>query len=68
MGSGVSTTFISESSNELYDRLKLLLKQKQAGNNSDRTIEEIVAIADNLLEYKCIYMKQHNSLLLKSLN
>ena len=68
MGSEISTKFISESSKELFDRFKLLLKEKQAENNSDRTIEEIVAIADKLLEYNCIYMKQHNFLLLKSLH
>ena len=53
--SGVSKTiFLSSDSNELCDRLKLLLQEKHAGNNSDKINEEIVVIIDKLLEYKCI--------------
>ena len=33
---------------------KFLLQEKHAGNNSDMFNEEIVAIVDNILEYKCI--------------
>ena len=42
---------------ELCDRLKLLLQEKQAGNNSDIINQKIVAIVDKLLEYKCISKK-----------
>ena len=64
--SGVSKTiFLSSDPNELCDRLKLLLQEKHAGNNSDIINEEIVAIVDKLLEYKCITKKQHKQILIK---
>ena len=64
--SGVSKTiFLSSDANELCDRLKLLLQEKHAGNNSDIINEEIVVIIDKLLEYKCITKKQHNQILIK---
>ena len=64
--SGVSKTiFLSSDPDELCDRLKLLLQEKHAGNNSDIINEEIVAIVDKLLEYKCISKKQHNQILIK---
>ena len=64
--SGVSKTiFLSSDANELCDRLKLLLQEKYAGNNSDIINNEIVAIIDKLLEYKCISKKEHKQILLK---
>ena len=64
--SGVSKTiFLSSDPDELCNRLKLLLQEKQAGNNSDIINQEIVAIVDKLLEYKCITKKQHNQILIK---
>ena len=70
--SGVSsshkTRLLSSDPNELCDRLKLLLQGKQAGNNPDIINQEIIAIADKLLEYKCISIKQHKILLTKFLN
>ena len=66
MASGVSKTiFLSSDPNELCDRLRLLLQEKHAGNNSDIINEEIVAIVDKLLEYKCISKKQHEQILFK---
>ena len=65
MASGITTIFLSENPNELCDRLKLLLQEKQAGNNSDIINQEIVAIIDKLLEYKCITKKQHKQILIK---
>ena len=59
------TNFLSTDPDELCDRLKLLLQQKHAGNNSDIIIQEIVAIADELLEYTCISKKQHKQILIK---
>ena len=64
--SGVSKTeFLSSDPNELCGRKKLFLQEKQAGNNSDIINEEIVAIVDKLLEYKCITKKQHKQILTK---
>ena len=61
----LKTIFLSSDPNELCDRLKLLLQEKHAGNNSDIINEEIVAIIEKLLEYKCISKKQHNRILFK---
>ena len=66
MASGFSKTIIlSSDPNELCDRLKLLLQEKHAGNNSDIINDEIVAIVDKLLEYRCINKKQHKQILVK---
>ena len=66
MASGISRTIIlSSDPNELCDRLKLLLQEKHAGNNSDIINDEIVAIVDKLVEYKCISKKQHKQILSK---
>ena len=66
MASGVSKTiFLSSDPDALCDRLKLLLQEKQAGNNSDIINDEIVAIVDKLLEYKCISKKQHKQILIE---
>ena len=59
------TIFLSYDPNELCNRLKLLLQERQAGNNSDIINQEIVAIVDKLLEYKCISTKEHKQILLK---
>ena len=67
MASGTSNIIIlSSDSNDLCNRLKLLLQEKQAGNNCDLYNDEIVAILDKLLEYKCITTKQHKQFLIKS--
>ena len=64
--SGVSKTiFLSSDPDELCERLKLLLQEKHAGNNSDIINQEIVLIIDKLLEYKCISKKQHKQILIK---
>ena len=66
MASGISKIlFLSSYPDELCNRLKLLLQEKHAGNNSDLINEEIVAIVDELLEYKCIPKKQHNQFLIQ---
>ena len=49
----------------LCNRLKFLLQEKQAGNNSDITNDEIVVIFDRLLEYKRISKKQHKQIITK---
>ena len=64
--SGISKTiFLSSDPDELCERLKLLLQEKHAGNNSGIINEEIVVIVDKLLEYKCISKKQHKQILIK---
>ena len=64
--SGVSKTiFLSSDPDELCDRLKLLLQEKQAGNNFDVINNEVVAMIDVLLKYKCITKKQHKQVLIK---
>ena len=66
MASGVSKTIIlSSDPNELCDRLKLLLQEKHAGNNSVIINVEIFAIIDKLLKYKCLSKKQHKQILIK---
>ena len=66
MASGVSKTIIlSSDPDKLCNRLKLLLQEKHAGNISDIINDEIVAIVDKLLEYKCISKKQHKQILIK---
>ena len=59
------TIFLSSDSDELCDRLKRLLQERQAGNKSDIFNQEIVVIVDNLIEYKCISKKQHKQILIK---
>ena len=54
-----NTIFLSSDPNELCNRINLLLQEKQAGNNSEITNDEIVAIVDKLLEDQCISKKEH---------
>ena len=54
LASGLQTIFLPKNSDELCDRLKLLLQEKRGGNNSNIINQEIVAIIDKLLEYKSI--------------
>ena len=61
--SGVSKTIIlSSDPDELCNRIKLLPEEKHAGNNSNIINEEIFAIVDKLLDYKCISKKQHKQI------
>ena len=59
------TIFFSSDPDEIRDRLKLLLQEKQASNISDIINREIVTIVDDLLEYECISKKQHKQFLIK---
>ena len=66
MASGFSDIIIlSSDPDELCDRIKLLLQEIQAGNNSDLINKKVVAIVDKLLEYKCLTKKPHNQNLIK---
>ena len=65
-GSGFTKTIIlSSDPDELCNRLRLILQEKQAGNNSHIINKESVAIVDKLLEYKYISKKQHEQILKK---
>ena len=68
MASAISTKFLPEIFDEMCERLKLLLKEKQAGNNSKSIDEKTTAIVDKLLEYKCISNEKHKILLVVCLN
>ena len=64
--SGASNTIsLPSDPNELSGMSKLLLQEKQAGNNSDIINEEIIAIVDKLKEYKCISKRQQKQILIK---
>ena len=52
MAPGIFTIFRPDNPNKLCDRLKLLLQEKQAGKNSFKSDEEIIALTKKLLEYK----------------
>ena len=66
MASGISKTiFLCSDADELCERLKLLLQEKNAGNNSEIINEQIVVIVDKLLEHRCITKKQHKQILNK---
>ena len=63
--SGVSKTiFLPSDPDELCNRLKLLLQEKQAGNNSDIINQEIVFIVDKLMSYRFLSKKQHKQILI----
>ena len=66
MVSGVTTIFLPENPDESCNRLKLILQEKQAANNSNINDDEIIAIVDKILEYKCIAKKQHKQILFNS--
>ena len=66
MAWGISKTVsLSSDPDELFNRLKFLLQEKHAGNNSDIINDEFVIIIDKLLEYKCITKKQPQQILIK---
>ena len=63
--SGISTLFLTSDTDELCDRITLLLQEKHAGNESDIFNDQIVAIVDKLFEYKCMSRKEHKQILIK---
>ena len=50
--------FLSENPNELCNRLCLINQEKQAGNDTNKFDNEIIAILDKLLKYKSITPSQ----------
>ena len=65
MASAISTTFLPSDLNELWEKLKSLLLEKQTGKNSNIINNETVTIVDKLLKYKCIFKKQHEKFSIK---
>ena len=64
--SGISKTiFLSSNPDEFCKRLKLLVQEKRARNNSLIVGEELFAMIDNILEYKCMTPTQHKKLIKK---
>ena len=65
MALGISSKFLPSDPNEICERWKLLLQEKQAVINSDIINNEIVAMVDELLDYKCFSKKQQKQTLSK---
>ena len=63
LASELRTIFLSENLNELCDRLRLITREKQSGNDTTRFDSFISAIIDNLLEHKCNTPIQHKKML-----
>ena len=66
--SSAKRRYLPSDHNDFCDCLKFLQEEKQVGNTSEIIYEEIVAIEDKVLEYKCISTKQHKLLLVKYLH
>ena len=62
IGSGLNFVFLPSDSSELVDQLKLLYFEKVGGNDNPMLSEQIIAIADKLLQYQCITTNQHQNL------
>ena len=64
LGSGFNQyVFLPSDPDELVDQLKLLYFEKVGGNDNPMLNEQIIAIADKLLQYKCITTNQHQNIL-----
>ena len=59
LASGLRTVFYSENLDGLFDRLKLLLREKRARIISNIIHEEVFVSIDNLLEYKSTTPSEH---------
>ena len=62
IGSGLNFIFLPSDPDELVDRLKLLYFEKVGGNDNPMLSEQIIAIADKLLQSQCITTNQHQNL------
>ena len=58
----VVCVFLPSDPDELVDQLKLLYFEKVGGNDNPMLSEQIIAIADKLLQYQCIATNQHQNL------
>ena len=62
IGSGLNFVFLPSDPDELVNQLKLLYFEKVGGNDNPMLSEQIIAIADKLLQYQCITTNQHQNL------
>ena len=63
LGSGFNQyVFLPSDPDELVDQLKLLYFEKVGGNDNPMLSEQIIAIADKLLQYQCFTTNQHQNL------
>ena len=58
----VVCVFLPSDPDELVDQLKLLYFEKVGGNDNPMLSEQIIAIADKLLQYQCITTNQHQNM------
>ena len=64
LGSGFNQyVFLPSDPDELVDQLKLLYFEKVRGNDNPMLSEQIIAIADKLLQHQCITTNQHQNLI-----
>ena len=63
LGSGIKFVFLPSDPDELVDQLKLLYFEKVGGNDNPMLSEQIIAIADKLLQNQCITSNQHQNLI-----
>ena len=62
LGSGFNQyVFLPSDPDELVDQLKLLYFEKVRGTNNPMLSEQIIAIADKLLQYQCNTTNQHQN-------
>ena len=59
------TRWLSSNPNELCDSLNLILKEKQAGFNSNKPTEKTIAITDNFMEDNCVSQPKQHSILVE---
>ena len=63
MGSGLNQyVFLASDPDELVDQLKLIVLEKVGGKDNPMLSEQIVAIADKLLDYESITTNQHQNI------
>ena len=63
LGSGFNQyVFLPSDPDELVDQLKLIVLEKVGGNDNPMLNEQIIAIADKLLQYQCFTTNQHQNL------
>ena len=63
IGSGLNFVSLPSDPDELVDQLKLLYFEKVGGNDNPMLSEQIIAIADKLLQDQCITTNQHQNLI-----
>ena len=62
LGTGLNFIFLPSDPDELVDQLKLLYFEKVGGNDNPMLSEQIIAIADKILQCQSITTNQHQNL------